>query len=193
MEKENNLYRSKSLKRIASPDQLDDHIRIAKPGVWMLIAALALVLAGALVWGFLGKMPTTTYAAGVLKRNAVLCFVTPDQSYSMEPGMDVRVALRSYASDEYGSMIGTVETIANKPLSLSDATTLIGDAFAAESVLMSNWSILVSVRLTPDEDSSNGASWSNAKGRNLVLQDNMVCDATIILDQTRPIDLLFGN
>ena len=33
------IFRKKSLDRISSPEQLNDYIRVANPGIWMILAA----------------------------------------------------------------------------------------------------------------------------------------------------------
>ena len=45
------VYRKKSLERIQSPEQLNDYLRVTNPSVWVILAAVALILAGALIWG----------------------------------------------------------------------------------------------------------------------------------------------
>ena len=35
------IFRKKSLDRISSPEQLNDYIRVANPGIWMILAATA--------------------------------------------------------------------------------------------------------------------------------------------------------
>ena len=39
------IFRKKSLDRISSPEQLNDYIRVANPGIWMILAAV-IILAG---------------------------------------------------------------------------------------------------------------------------------------------------
>ena len=34
------IFRKKSLDRISSPEQLNDYIRVANPGIWMILAAV---------------------------------------------------------------------------------------------------------------------------------------------------------
>ena len=41
------IFRKKSLDRISSPEQLNDYIRVANPGIWMILAAVIILLAGA--------------------------------------------------------------------------------------------------------------------------------------------------
>ena len=50
MEKKS-VFREKSLDRIQSPEQLNDYLRVTNPTVWVLLAAVIVLLAGMLVWG----------------------------------------------------------------------------------------------------------------------------------------------
>ena len=34
------IFRKKSLERIASPDKLDDYLKVTSPSVWVILAAL---------------------------------------------------------------------------------------------------------------------------------------------------------
>jgi len=37
------IFRKKSLDRISSPEQLNDYIRVANPGIWMILAAVIIL------------------------------------------------------------------------------------------------------------------------------------------------------
>lgn len=54
-----NLFREKSLKRITSPEALNDYIKIANPGIWMLIVSIIIIMSCALVWSFFFNMEET--------------------------------------------------------------------------------------------------------------------------------------
>lgn len=54
-----NLFRKSSIDRVASPEQLNDYIRVSNPGVWMVLSAVILLLAGVCVWGIFGRIDTT--------------------------------------------------------------------------------------------------------------------------------------
>ena len=47
---ENPLFRKKSLERISSPEQLHDYMRVTSPRLWMLLSAIAVFLAGFIVY-----------------------------------------------------------------------------------------------------------------------------------------------
>ncbi len=44
------VYRKASMERISSPEQLNDYLRVTNPSVWIVLAAVVLLLIGTLVW-----------------------------------------------------------------------------------------------------------------------------------------------
>lgn len=52
----NGLFRSKSIQRVSSPEQLNDYIRVTTPSVWIVLIALVVLLAGMLAWSVLGRI-----------------------------------------------------------------------------------------------------------------------------------------
>ena len=48
------IFREKSLKKIKAPADLNDYIHVASPGIWLLLAGLVVLLAGACIWGYFG-------------------------------------------------------------------------------------------------------------------------------------------
>lgn len=43
------VFRKKSVDRVSSPEQLNEYIRVSNPGVWMILAAIIVLLVGAIV------------------------------------------------------------------------------------------------------------------------------------------------
>ena len=70
-----NLFRKKSLERISSPEQLNTYIRVSTPSVWLLLAAIVVLLAGVCVWGVFGHMDTTLTALAVSDGETVTAYV----------------------------------------------------------------------------------------------------------------------
>lgn len=56
------IFRKKSLERIASPDKLDDYLKVTSPSVWVILAALFIAVIAVGAWCFFGSMPTTAPA-----------------------------------------------------------------------------------------------------------------------------------
>ena len=48
------IFRQKSMQKITSPEQMNDYIRVSNPSVWMILAAVIVLLAGVCVWGVFG-------------------------------------------------------------------------------------------------------------------------------------------
>ena len=46
----NDLFRKTAIDRVTSPDQLNDYIKVVPPGVWLVLAAVVLALAGMLIF-----------------------------------------------------------------------------------------------------------------------------------------------
>ena len=55
-QKGSGIFREKSIERISSPEELNDYIRVTSPSVWLVLAALIILLAGMLVWSVLGTV-----------------------------------------------------------------------------------------------------------------------------------------
>lgn len=85
------VFRKKSLERIKSPESLNDYIAVASPGVWLLLAAVVLLLVGMLCWGIFGKVETSVSIPAVVD-GGVASFL-PDENVSdtVRPGMPVRI------------------------------------------------------------------------------------------------------
>ncbi len=82
------IYREKSLEKIKSPENLQEYLRVANPAVWMLLAAIILLLVGACIWGFYGRAETVVSAEATAENGIVTCFVADE---SVEAGMPLRL------------------------------------------------------------------------------------------------------
>ena len=85
------LFRKKSIDRVSSPEQLDAYLRVANPGVWMVLIAIVVLLLGVCVWGILGQLDTTVNAVAVCENGAVTLYVKDEDRNSVLAGMEVRI------------------------------------------------------------------------------------------------------
>lgn len=53
------VFRQKNIDKVSSPEQLNDYIRVTTPSVWLVLAALVLLLIGMLAWSVLGTVEAT--------------------------------------------------------------------------------------------------------------------------------------
>lgn len=48
------IFREKSLERMASQEQMDDYIKVTTPSIWIALLAIVVLAAGIVVWSTLG-------------------------------------------------------------------------------------------------------------------------------------------
>ncbi len=69
------IFRKKSLERVSSPEELNDYIKVTTPSVWMVLAAIIILLAGLVVWSVFGSV-TLNSADGSSQTVHPITFVT---------------------------------------------------------------------------------------------------------------------
>lgn len=102
------LFRKKSIERVTSPEQLNDYIRVSNPGVWMVLAAVVILLAGVCVWGVFGRLDTKKQASGVCENGKLTCYIKSDDISDVKEDTLVSVAGKEY----------TVKSVSSSPVRL---------------------------------------------------------------------------
>lgn len=92
MEMQEDIFRKKSLDKLRSPENLDECIKVTDPAVWLILAAVILLLAGACIWGAFGHIdsivPVSVHAEG----GTLTGTIEKEYVTSVKPGMTVRFA-----------------------------------------------------------------------------------------------------
>lgn len=88
---ENKIYREKSIQRISSPEQLDDYIKVTGTGMWMVMGAMILLLAGVCVWAVFGRLDTVIKAPAVVKDGTLSCYLKETDRERVTVGMQVEI------------------------------------------------------------------------------------------------------
>ncbi len=85
------IFRKKSIDKVSSPEQLNDYIRVANPGVWLVLGATIILLIGICVWGIFGNLNTTIDVVGNCKDGKLTCYVSRESLDRIEAGASVTV------------------------------------------------------------------------------------------------------
>lgn len=85
------VFREKSMEKVKSPDNLNEYIRVANPGVWVLLAAVIALLIGMCIWGIFGQLRTEIRADVRVENGAVTCFLPEESAASVRPGMPAAI------------------------------------------------------------------------------------------------------
>ena len=95
---------------IRSPEQLNDYLRVANPGVWSVFAVVFLIIAAFFAWSFAGKIETLADAKAVISDSSATLIVLNTESGAIQKGMTVRIDKEEYSildvgEDEYGRAV----------------------------------------------------------------------------------------
>ena len=85
------IFREKSLKRIASPEELDDYLKVTTPAVWMILGAVIAMLVGIIIWSLLGNLNTTVSGDASAKDGYITVLVTEDGAEHIREGQTIIV------------------------------------------------------------------------------------------------------
>ena len=111
------IYRKASMDRIQSPEQLNEYLRVTNPTVWVLLAAVIILLAGVFVWGFFTHI--SSFADGVASvENGLMTVSFNDDAAArnVNAGMDVTVGntdstIKSIGLDADGNLFAVADTV----------------------------------------------------------------------------------
>ena len=104
------IFRQKSIDRITSPEQLTDYLRVTNPGIWILLAAIIILLSGLFVWSIVGNLETVSEGVAVIEDGNAQIMITDTAGGSIATGMTVRIGddeytVTSVEQDEYGRAV----------------------------------------------------------------------------------------
>ena len=89
MDQQNSLFREKSLKSGASPEELDDYIKVTNPGVWLLLSVIVIFLLGVIVWGVFGKLESDVDVFGRMEEGRLVVYASGADMLKLQKGMKV--------------------------------------------------------------------------------------------------------
>lgn len=122
-----NIFRKETLERISSPEQLTDYLRVTNPGIWIVLAAIVILLVGFFVWMSVGIIETTV-PVGVSTQNRRATVAIKSDVNTMSKDMTLRVGgkettILSTSTDNYGRTVGEAEV--DLPNGMYDGTLVI--------------------------------------------------------------------
>ena len=120
----NTIFRKKNMDRVSSPEQLNDYVRVSNPGVWLLLAAVIILLIGMCVWGIFGHLDTIISAAAVSENGKTICYIKAEDVSEVAAGMSVRIGGKEY----------TISDVSSEPVEItgsSDNAVLLSGGFSS--------------------------------------------------------------
>lgn len=99
----------KKLRKVDSPEQLNQYIRLSNPGVWILLIAIVVLLIGVCAWGFFGKIDTKITTVAISGDYNSYVYIKEADLEKVKNGMNVEIV-----NNENKYEIVEIETIPEK-------------------------------------------------------------------------------
>ncbi len=189
------VFRKTALERAATPEQLNEYIRITNPRVWILLIGLLALLGGVAFWALFGSIPETAALDGIAYSkegpvDSVYAYVDMRTVRRLTVGMSAQISPDYAPRDEYGYISGRVSAIGEKRVSESDVRADLGDMGAYAKQLLPSQGSAVKVEIRLDRPGDN-LRWSNPKGQTIQVPRGSDCSIRIITGERRPYQLVF--
>lgn len=81
----------KKLRKVDSPEQLNQYIRLSNPGVWILLIAIVVLLIGVCAWGFFGKIDTKITTVAISGDYNSYVYIKEADLEKVKNGMNVEI------------------------------------------------------------------------------------------------------
>ncbi|MCL2111986.1 MAG: hypothetical protein FWH32_07060 [Clostridiales bacterium] len=190
---ENKLFRKSMLDKISSPEQLNETMKVAGPGVWFVLAALGVTFVAFFAWGMLGSIPETVDITGTAldlddRPLAVYCFLSIDETKPLEEGMSVRVSPGYAPREQYGYIYGTIQSIGRSPVTDEQLRANLGEDVEFVALPSGN---LIEVVVELETQADGKPKWSTSKGADIDVIVGSSCILTVITAERKPYDLMF--
>ena len=106
------IFRKQNIDNLSSPEQLNDYIKSATPGVWFVLIAIIFLLIGICVWGVFGHLDTTISIGALCEDGKLMLYIPEKNKDMLEPGMVVKVDDHEFS----------ISQISNSPVHITDQT-----------------------------------------------------------------------
>jgi HlyD family secretion protein len=137
------------------------------------------------------RMMTIHADAGSDKSLECLLFVPVADMRSIRLGQDVNVYPDGIKKETYGNMTGRISFISENPVSRQYLYDTLGSDELTEAFEERGACYEVALTLSVSEEAPTGFKWTTSNGPNKPFGNMTLCDASIIVDELRPIDVFF--
>jgi len=119
-----------------------------------------------------------------------MIFVQAEQGKRIKPGMQVHVEPSTVKREEFGMMIGTVETVSDFPMTPQGMTAVLHNDTLVNRYTKDGAPYAAKVLLERDPSTNSGYRWAVGDGPNLRLSSGTLARAEITTRHQRPLDLV---
>lgn len=127
------IFNQQARERLQSPDDLDKYVRVTSPSVWVVLAAILVLLGALLAWGIFGAVSTNVSTLGARMDGRTICLLDAARIENVTVGDDAMV----------GGVHTTVTEVSRTPISRDEARALFSSDFLAATLFEGDWEYVV--------------------------------------------------
>lgn len=146
------------------PD-LNQYLRSPRPGSWLIMILVTLLIAMVIVWAFLGNMKTTVSVTGIQEEGHFVGWLLPKDALSLQPGMAV---------DREGETVGILTGRDTMALTAEEVAQGVGNQYYLSQLGLNEYNLTVWADVAPGS-----------------CPDGVVT-LEIVVGETRPFDFLMN-
>jgi HlyD family secretion protein len=126
------------------------------------------------------------------KKLQAMLYLPPDGNGKLiKPGMTAQISPSTHRKERDGFLIGKVVAVSKYPATEQGMLTVLDDPALVRELSRNGPPIAVEVDLVPDPRTASGYAWSSKAGARLELTSGTLCSGTLIIENKRPIGLVF--
>jgi HlyD family secretion protein len=119
-----------------------------------------------------------------------LVYIPSDRGKTVKPGMEVRLEPSTVKREEFGTMIGTVVSVSDFPITAQGMEAVLHNDKLVSRFSKDGAPYAVVVRLQSDATTTSGFRWAVGKGPPQRLTSGTLAKAEITTREQRPLDLV---
>lgn len=131
----NNIFRQKNIEKINSPESLNDYVKVTNPSVWIILLGVIILIAGALVFGTIGKIDTNINTVTNVSDGTAITYIDENNIDKINSSMKVKID-----GEEYN-----IINIESKPIKASEVDEYV---LHKGNIEISQWLYPITVNAT---------------------------------------------
>jgi hypothetical protein len=192
------IFRQEAIEQASSVEQLDQLMQVVNLKDWLPLASVGALLAVALVWSFVGRIPRFVEAKGLLlsdsanpERLISVSYFPIGEGKQIQPGDRILVIPDTVNIQEFGGLEAEVTGVSPAPITEQTALTRVNGNQELAQLVYTPASIEVVAQLTTDPSTPTGYKWSMSKGPTLKLSGEIPTTSKVLLSEKAPITYAF--
>lgn len=197
-EEPSSIFREEAIEQASSVEQLDQLMQVVHLRDWLPLASIGALLAAALIWSFMGRIPMFTEAKGLLINSAAdpnqlvsVSYFPIGEGKQIQPGDRVLIVPDTINIQEFGGLEATVTEVSPTAVTEQSALKRANGNQELAQLIYTPASIEVVAQLTPDPSTATGYKWSMSQGPEIKLSGEIPATSKVLLQEKAPITYVF--